>query len=278
VPPAGPLVSAEWLTEHLDHSVLRLADVRWYLGEPERGRAAYNAAHIPGAFYVDLDADLSAEDGPGRHLLPPWDVFAGRMADLGIGDRSVVVAYDDRGGGVAARLWWMLRAIGHQRAYVLDGGITAWEAGGGEVSDQLPEHGRGELTVNLQPEITVDRDELRDRLGSVLAIDARAGDRYRGENETIDPVGGHIPGAINAPYESNLGEDKRFLPPEVLADRYRALGVGGEQETVFYCGSGVTACHDLLAIEHAGLGQAKLYPGSWSDWSTAGYEVAAGAE
>ncbi|MGI9646909.1 MAG: sulfurtransferase, partial [Acidimicrobiia bacterium] len=234
------------------------------------------SAHIPGAFYVDLDADLSAAEGPGRHPLPPWDVFAERMADLGIGDRSVVVAYDDRGGGVAARLWWMLRAIGHKRAYVLDGGITAWINGGGEVTEELSIHGRGELSVNLQPDITVDREALRERLDSVLAVDARSADRYRGENESIDPVGGHIPGARNAPYESNLGPDKRFLPADVLAARYRELGVGSEQETVFYCGSGVTACHDLLAIEHAGLGTAKLYPGSWSDWSTAGFDVATG--
>lgn len=276
--PAGPLVSAEWLTGHLDHAVLRLADVRWYLGEPERGREAFRSAHIPGAFYVDLDVDLSAEEGPGRHPLPAWRVFAERMAGLGIGDKSVVVAYDDRGGAVAARLWWMLQAIGHQRAYVLDGGLTAWEADGGEVTSELSAHGRGDLSVNLQPDVTVDRDQLKESLGLVLAIDARAGDRYRGENETIDPVGGHIPGALNAPYESNLGPDKQFLSARALAEKYRDLGVGGDRETVLYCGSGVTACHDLLAIEHAGLGRAKLYPGSWSDWSTAGFEVAVGSE
>lgn len=276
--PVGPLVSTEWLAEHLDHSILRPADVRWYLGEPERGRAAYLSGHIPGAFYVDLDAHLSAEEGPGRHPLPSWEVFAERMAGLGIGDKNVVVAYDDLGGAVAARLWWMLRAIGHQRTYVLDGGLTAWEADGGEVTGELPAHEGGDLSVNLQLDRTVDRDQLKEGLGSVLTIDARAGDRFRGENETIDPVGGHIPGAVNAPYESNLGPDQRFLAAEVLADKYRHIGVGGDREIVFYCGSGVTACHDLLAIEHAGLGQARLYPGSWSDWSTAGYEVATGPE
>lgn len=274
----GPLVSTDWLTRHLDHSVLRLADVRWYLGEPEKGRQAYAEAHIPGAFYVDLESDLSAEEGPGRHPLPSWEAFAERMGELGVGDQSVVVAYDDRGGGVAARLWWMLRAIGHERTHVLDGGLTAWEAEGHPVTSDLPDFGPGELSVDLQPDITVDREAMRDRPASLVTLDARAGERYRGEEEPLDPVAGHIPGAINAPYEDNLGPDLRFLPPEALINKYRSLGVGGDAETVVYCGSGVTACHDLLAIEHAGLGKAKLYPGSWSDWSTAGYEVATGAD
>ncbi len=273
----GPLVSTDWLSRHLDHSVLRLADVRWYLGEPERGRQAYGQAHIPGAVYVDLETDLSTPEGPGRHPLPSWDVFATRMGELGIGDDSVVVAYDDRGGGVAARLWWMLRAIGHERTYVLDGGLAAWAADDLAVTDELPDHPPGVLAIDLRPDLSVDRDELRRRLDSVLLLDARAGERYRGEIEPLDPVAGHIPGAVNTPYEDNLGSDGRFLPAEVLAEKYRDLGVGG-RETVVYCGSGVTACQDLLAIEHAGLGTAKLYPGSWSDWSTSGYEVATGPE
>lgn len=275
--PAGPIVSTDWLSRHLDHSVLRLADVRWYLGEPDRGRQAYRDAHIPDAVYVDLDADLSAAEGPGRHPLPAWDVFAARMGELGIGDDSVVVAYDDRGGGVASRLWWMLRAIGHERTYVLDGGLEAWVADGYATTDELPDHPPGVLAINVRPDISLDRDELSHRRDAVLMLDARAGERYRGEIEPLDPVAGHIPGAANAPYEDNLGADGRFLPAEVLAQKYRALGVG-ERETVVYCGSGVTACHDLLAIELAGLGAAKLYPGSWSDWSTAGYEVATGPE
>ncbi len=274
----GPLVSTDWLTRHLDHSVLRLADVRWYLGEPERGRQAYQEAHIPGAFYVDLETDLSAAEGPGRHPLPDWGQFAVRMGELGIGDDSVVVTYDDRGGGVASRLWWMLRALGHERTYLLDGGITAWVADGHAVTGDLPDHEPGDLTVDPRPGIAIDRDELQQRLGTVVALDARAGERYRGEIEPLDPVAGHIPGAVNAPYEDNLGPDERFLPADVLAQKYQDLGVGGETDTVVYCGSGVTACHDLLAIEHAGLGEALLYPGSWSDWSTAGYEVATGSE
>ena len=256
---------------------LRLADVRWYLGEPERGRQAYRQAHVPGAVYVDLETDLSAEEGPGRHPLPDWGALAARMGELGIGDDSVVVAYDDRAGAVASRLWWMLRAIGHERTYLLDGGLAAWVAAGHALTDELLGHVPAELTVSLRPDLTVDRDELRGRLDSVLTLDARAGERYRGESEPLDPVAGHIPGAVNAPYEDNLASFGRFLPAEQLAAKYRALGVG-DGETVVYCGSGVTACNTLLAIEHAGLGPAKLYPGSWSDWATAGYEVATGPE
>lgn len=275
---AGPLVSVEWLQRHLAHDVLRLADVRWYLGEPGRGAAAFAAGHLPGAFYVDLESDLSAAEGPGRHPLPDWDVFARRMEQLGIGDDSVVVAYDDRGGAVAARLWWMLRAIGHHRSFVLDGGITAWEAAGRPLTTDEVDHPPGALTVRLTEGATIDREDLRGRLGSVLMIDARAAERYRGEQEPIDPVAGHIPGAVNAPYEANLDSDGRFLDPDRLAARYRELGAGGEADTVVYCGSGVTACHNLLAMEHAGLGSAILYPGSWSDWSTAGLEVATGQD
>ena len=273
----GPLVSPDWLSWHMGEPDLRLADVRWYLGEPERGRQAYRQAHIPGAVYVDLETDLSAEEGPGRHPLPDWGALAARMGELGIGDDSVVVAYDDRGGAVASRLWWMLRAIGHERTYLLDGGLAAWVAAGHALTDELLGHVPAELTVSLRPDLTVDRDELRGRLESVLTLDARAGERYRGESEPLDPVAGHIPGAVNAPYEDNLASFGRFLPAEQLAAKYRALGVG-DGETVVYCGSGVTACHTLLAIEHAGLGPAKLYPGSWSDWSTEGYEVATGPE
>ncbi|MDH3540950.1 MAG: sulfurtransferase [Acidimicrobiia bacterium] len=274
----GPLVSTEWLRRHLGDSFLRLADVRWYLGEPDRGRQAYQQAHIPGAVYVDLETDLSAEVGPGRHPLPEWDAFATRMGELGIGDDSVVVAYDDRGGGVAARLWWMLRAVGHRRTQVLDGGLAAWIADGYAVTSEVLDCEPDNLTVDLRSGISLDRDELRDRLDSVLVLDARAGERYRGEVEPVDPIAGHIPGAVSAPHEDNLGPDGRFLPVAALTARYRDLGVDGQIETVVYCGSGVTACHNLLAMEHAGLGGGLLYPGSWSDWSTAGFEVATGAE
>ncbi len=274
----SPLVTTDWLAEHLDHSILRLADTRSYLGEPERGRRAYLEGHIPGAIYVDLESDLSADTGPGRHPLPDWEIFAARMSELGIGDRNRVVAYDDRGGAIAARLWWMLRAIGHEHVYVLDGGLTAWTADGHATSDRISTYLPAELSVNPQPGLTIHRDELRERLGFVLTLDARSGSRYRGEEEPIDPVAGHIPTAVNADYEGNLGEDQRFLPVDELIARYRALGVDGSRQVVTYCGSGVTACHDVLAMEHAGLDRSLLYPGSWSDWSTSDYPVATGAE
>jgi len=274
----SPLVSTDWLAEHLDHSILRLADTRWYLGEPERGREAFLEAHIPGAIYVDLDTDLSAEDGLGRHPLPDWDIFAVRMCRLGIGDKNRVVAYDDRGGAIASRLWWMLRAIGHEHSYVLDGGLTAWTEDGHPVSDHVTSHPEADLSVSLQSGLTVDRDQLRERLGSILTLDARSGDRYRGEVEPIDPIAGHIPTAISADFEGNLGPDQRFLPVDGLKARYRSLGVDGSGTVVAYCGSGVSACHNVLAMEHAGLGRPLLYPGSWSDWSTAGFPVATGPD
>jgi thiosulfate/3-mercaptopyruvate sulfurtransferase len=274
----SPLVSTDWLAEHPDHSILRLADTRWYLGEPERGREAFLEAHIPGAIYVDLDTDLSADNGPGRHPLPDWDAFAARMGRLGIGDKNRVVVYDDRGGAIASRLWWMLRAIGHEHSYVLDGGLTAWTEDGHPVSDHVISHTEADLSVSLQPGLTVDRDQLRGRLGSILTLDARSGDRYRGEVEPIDPIAGHIPTAISADCEGNLGPDQRFLPVDELTARYRSLGVDGSGAVVAYCGSGVTACHNVLAMEYAGLGRPLLYPGSWSDWSTAGFPVATGPD
>ena len=252
--------------------------MRWYLGEPGRGRQAYEAAHIPGAFYVDLEEDLSAREGPGRHPLPDREAFAERLSNLGVGDDSVVVAYDDRGGAVASRLWWMLRSIGHERSHVLDGGMAAWEAAGLPLDDRTPEHRPRHLTVRPDSQPVVDRDDLRSQLGDVVALDARDGQRYRGEVEPIDPVAGHIPSATSAPYAENLDPHQRFLAPEVLAERYRNLGVEDGSEVVVYCGSGVTACHDILAIEVAGFGRAALYPGSWSDWSETGYEVATGPE
>lgn len=276
--PESPLITTNWLAEHLDHSILRLADTRWYLGEPERGREAYFESHIPGAVYLDLETDLSAAEGPGRHPLPDWETFAARMGQLGLGDKSRVVAYDDRGGAIASRLWWMLRAIGHEHSYVLDGGLTAWTADGHPVSDHVTGYPEAELSVSLQPGLTVDRDQLRQRLGSVLMLDARSGDRYRGEVEPIDPVAGHIPTAVNADYEENLGPDQRFQSVDELAARYRSLGVEESQPVAVYCGSGVTACHDVLAMEHAGVGRPLLYPGSWSDWSAAAFPVATGPE
>ncbi len=268
----SPLIGAAELAARLDDPAWRVADCRWYLGEPERGRAAYAAGHLPGAIYVDLERHLSAPRGPGRHPLPDLAEFAAAMGRLGIGSDHTVVAYDDRGGAVAARLWWLLRHAGLEAAYVLDGGLTAWQAEGLPLTADVPRHPPAEFHAGPGAMPTVGRDELRSLLGEATVLDARSPARYRGDEEPVDPVAGHIPGAVNLPYEGNLGAHQRFLDPHELRARYPAGGA----PVVVYCGSGVTACHDVLAMEVAGLDRAALYPGSWSDWSAAGYPVATG--
>ncbi len=274
----SPLVGVAELAGRLGDPSLRIADCRWYLGEPEGGRAAYGEGHIPGAVYVDLERDLSASEGPGRHPLPAPHAFATAMGRLGIGDGRQVVAYDDRGGAVAARLWWLLRHVGHEAVQVLDGGLTAWQAAGHPVTAAIPEMTSATLSVRPRPGEIIGRAELRVALGDVVLVDARSSERYRGETEPVDPVAGHIPTAISAPYEDNLGPDGRFLSPADLRARYAARGVGDGREVVAYCGSGVTACHDVLAMTVAGFRGVRLYPGSWSDWSTAGFPAATGAK
>ncbi len=272
---SAPIVHARDLLEHLDDPSLRLADVRWYLGKPDEGRRAYEAGHLPGAIFVDLDTDLAAA-GPGRHPLPRPDQFRQRMEKLGIGDEHVVVAYDDVGGSVAARLWWMLDSLGHHEVAVLDGGIAAWrEIGGPIVTEerQLPSANLGLAAAWAR---TIDCDALRARLGTVLLLDARAGERYRGEVEPVDPVAGHIPTAVSLPFAGNLDERGRFRSEAEIAQRFR--GLGADERTVLYCGSGVNACHNALAMRLAGLPDPILYPGSYSDWSRSGMAIATGAE
>lgn len=281
----GPLVSPEWLLTHVGDPDLRLVDTRWYLGRPGAGEAAFEAGHLPGAIFLDLDADLSAPPGPGRHPLPDPVAFAALLAARGIDDGDAVVAYDDSGAGVAARLWWMLDNLGVDAVGVLDGGIGAWTAAGGSLETGASTHPPAHplthpptrLAVGTAWRRTVDRDELRARLGSVVVIDGRAPERYRGEVEPVDPVAGHIPTAVNAPLGGNLGPDGRFLGPDALAARFRALGADA-MTTVVSCGSGTNACQLALAMRVAGLPDPLLYPGSWSDWSTVGYPVATGPD
>ncbi len=274
----SPLESVADLAARLGDPALRIADCRWYLGEPARGPAAYAAGHIPGAVYVDLEHHLSAPSGPGRHPLPEPAQFAAAIGSLGIGSGHTVVAYDDRGGAVAARLWWMLRHVGHDDVAVLDGGLTAWEATGQPVTTEAPAYPPAELSVRVRAGDTWDRRDVLAGLATAVVVDARSGERYRGEHEPIDPVAGHVPGAVNVPYEENLGADLRFRTPAELRAVYAAAGITAESPVVVYCGSGVTACHDLLAMEVAGFGGARLYPGSWSDWSASGYPVEVGAQ
>ncbi len=275
-----PLISPEELASRIDEPDLRIVDVRWYLGKPGAGRAAYEAGHLPDAIHLDIDGDLAASTGPGRHPLPQPAEFAERLARAGIGDGDFVVAYDDVGGWIAARLWWMLDNLGHARVAVLDGGLPAWTALGLPVTTDEPDAEAVDLSLAGHWSRTVDRGELLGRLRASeppTVLDARAGPRYRGEVEPIDPIAGHIPSARNAPTDGNLGPDGRFLSPEVLAERYGGLGAG-IGEVVVSCGSGVSACHLALAMRVAGLPDPILYPGSWSDWSTAGYPAATGPE
>ena len=268
------LISVAELLTRLGAPDLRLADVRWWLVDPGKGRRDYAAAHLPGAVFVDLDTDLVASEGPGRHPLPSPDAFARRMEALGFDDGSDIVAYDDAGGMIAARLWWMFDNLGHARVRVLDGGIGAWIAAGGPVTAEVPDPVPGRLRLHDRWTATIDRETLVRRLGSLTILDARAPERYRGDVEPVDPVAGHIPTAVSLPITGNLGADGRFLSP----DRLRARFEGVRGNAVVACGSGVNACHHVLAMRVAGLPDPLLYPGSYSDWSRSGLPVATGDE
>jgi thiosulfate/3-mercaptopyruvate sulfurtransferase len=273
----SPLISPEALAARLGEPDVRIADVRWYLGEPDRGRREYESGHLPGAVFVDLDTDLAASTGPGRHPLPEPAVFGERLGRLGFGSGDFIVAYDDVLGTVAARLWWMLDNLGHERVALLDGGLRAWRTAGLPVSTDTPTVAPGELRLADRWSNTVDREELVGRLDEVTLIDARAPERYRGETEPVDPKAGHIPSAVNAPAKVALGNDGRFLAPDELAGRLRSVAPP-DRPVVASCGSGVTACHTALALRVAGLPDAILYPGSFSDWSRSELPVAVGSE
>jgi thiosulfate/3-mercaptopyruvate sulfurtransferase len=252
---------------------VRIADVRWSLMGPS-GWEKYRQGHIPGAVFVDLDRDLSRTGGPGRHPFPATEDFARFLGRIGVGPQTHVVAYDDAGGSIAARLWFLLKVHGHERASVLDGGFQAWKAASLPVTAEEPRISpveppllvldRRRLAERAEVEATVSRQKTGGR-GTILT-DARAPERYRGEVEPVDPRAGHIPGAVNAPVAGNL-RDGRFLPPSELRSLYERLGAG-EREVIASCGSGVTACHTLLALELSGLPPGRLYVGSFSDWSS----------
>lgn len=275
----SPIVSPAALFERRDDPGLRVVDVRWVLGTPGRGRQAYDSGHIPGALFLDVDSDLVAPQGPGRHPLPFPTDFRARLEAAGIGTEHDVVAYDDVGGWVAARLWWMLDDLGHERVSVLDGGYPAWVAEGFPVALEVPAYPRARLQLADQWSRTIDRAGVAEDLGRMVLLDARGAPRYRGETEPIDPVPGHIPTARNAPTDGNLGPDGRLLGVAQLAARFQALGAdGSEGPVVTSCGSGVSACFNSLAMRVAGLPDPFLYPGSYSDWSRSGMPVAVGPE
>lgn len=245
--------------------------MRWYIDPKRKGREAYDAGHIEGAVFVDLDRDLAAPGGGrglpvGRHPWPPEAQVSRVMSAAGVGPGTTVVAYDDLAGAMAARLWYLLRAHGHDDVALLDGGLTKWLAEGRPLSKAPPLPRPATFEARLRAGFVIDNPEMARTYRSRLVLDARAPERYRGDTEPLDPRAGHVPGARNAPYAGNLAPDGVFLAPEALRERYAALGADRETAVV-YCGSGVTACHDLFALHRAGL-PGQLYAGSWSAWSS----------
>jgi thiosulfate/3-mercaptopyruvate sulfurtransferase len=267
------LISVQDLRDHLGEDGWVVVDCRFDLKAPKAGEEAYRLAHVPGAVYAHLERDLS---GPrtattGRHPLPEPAVLAACLGGWGIGAEIQVVAYDAGAGVFASRLWWLLRWLGHERVAVLDGGLSAWSAGGHPIStaDFMPR--RGEFRPVTMVNAVVESDSISSKMESrdSLLIDARAGERFRGEVEPIDPVAGHVPGARNVPFERNLDSHGRFLSPDALHEAWlRRLAGQSPEAVVHMCGSGVTACVNLLAMEHAGLRGSRLYAGSWSEWIT----------
>ncbi len=268
------LIAPETLLERLGSPDLRTVRRPLVADGSRQGSARLRGGALARRRFVDLDTDLAAPVGPGRHPLPSPAAFAARMAELGVDDDSDVVVYDDAGGTVAARLWWMLDDLGHPRVRVLDGGLVAWTTMGGPLTAEVRRYPPGRLTLRDRWTRTIDRDALAARLGSVGLIDARAPERYRGEVEPVDAVPGHIPTAVSRPTTGNLAPGGRFLDPGPCETRFVDLG----DDVVSYCGSGVNACHNALAMRLAGLPDPLLYPGSYSDWAGTGMPIATGDE
>jgi len=275
------LISAEACLQHCTAPDWRIIDCRYDLQEREWGVCAYRESHIPGAYYADLAHDLSRPPSTdsGRHPLPDWQEFADRLARWGVYPDHQVVVYDQDSGAFAARLWWLLRAVGYCRVAVLDGGWAAWQTAGGAETDRQPAyHSR---PVTLSPGtgwVTTEQVERNLQTGDFLLVDARSGERFSGLREPIDPVAGHIPGAVNFPFERNLAAGGGFLSADALRELWSVrLGRSHPGGVVHMCGSGVTACHNLLAMEVSGLTGSRLYVGSWSEWlRDAGHPVATG--
>jgi thiosulfate/3-mercaptopyruvate sulfurtransferase len=266
------LVDVSTLARHAGDPNWIVFDCRHDLTNPDAGRQAYAAGHIPGAIFLSVDDDLSGRKtgSNGRHPLPGREEFRARMQALGLGEHMQAVAYDAQGGTFAARLWWMLRWLGHEHSAVLDGSFAAWQSAGQPLERDTPPL-RPVHELPLRPALTrsVDAAAVQAHLAasSCRLIDARAPERYTGENEPLDPVGGHIPGAHNRFFGTNLQPDGRFKSPEVLRDELTAAAGGyGPEDVVHQCGSGITACHNILAANVAGLPEPALYAGSWSEW------------
>ena len=266
------LISARDLAARLGSDDLLIVDCRFDITEAGKGERDYALAHIPGAVYADLDRDLSdlSKQGAGRHPLPGDAVFSAALSRWGWQPDTYVVAYDDANGALAAaRLWWLLRLIGHSHVAVLDGGFAAWRAAALPLEDGVPAPRHGDIAASIDRAQIVWFDELERRLDdhSAVLLDARAAPRYRGEIEPLDAKAGHVPGARNRPFADNLVADGTFKPPQTLRAEFEGLiGAHTPRDVVHMCGSGVTACHNLLAMEHAGLGGSRVFAPSWSGW------------
>ncbi len=256
-------VSPQWLAEH-QHSIV-IIDCRFSLQEPKLGRQQYDLNHIPGAYYLDLNQDLAASVQPhgGRHPLPDLQPLAAKFAAMGITSETLVVSYDDSRFAFAARVWWLLHYLGHSKAAVLDGGYSAYQAAGYPLTTNVPQPRPGAFELEVQAHRVVDIHAVIHRQNGVL-VDSRDCDRFLGQREPIDPVAGHIPGAVNYPWKEVTDERGYLKSPQELHHHWAALKQ--DSEIVVYCGSGVTACVNLLALESIGIQNVKLYAGSWSDW------------
>ena len=266
------LVDPATLAAHLDDPAWLVVDVRHQLADTAYGDRVYAEAHIPGAAFLHCDRDLSGpvSGSNGRHPLPAPEKLAARLGEIGIGPQTQVVVYDDAQGMIAGRLWWLLRWLGHERVAVLDGGLQAWQAANGALTSELPRLRPASFVAKVHDSM-VDADYVQAFLQTsrMHLVDARSPDRFRGENETIDPVGGHIPGAVNRFFRENLQADGRFKPvAELRAEWLMVLAGASPEQVVHQCGSGVSACHNILAMEIAGLTGSRLYAGSWSEWCT----------
>lgn len=269
--PSNTVISANIVKENLDHDNWIIIDCRFSLANPEIGINTYRLGHIPNARYAHLNNDLSSAvtSLTGRHPLPDFNQLTKKITAWGITFNNQIVVYDDAGGTFAARLWWLLRCLGHTQVAVLDGGIQQWLALGYPITTHLPVCTAGRFKAYLDTSQWLETRQIENSLAkkSICLIDARMPERYRGEHEPIDPIAGHIPGALNRPFQSNLNTEGLFLSPSVLNQQFKALIQNIPTEQVIHmCGSGVTACHNLLAMEHAGLAGSKLYAGSWSEW------------
>ena len=267
------LVDTDTLFRQLDDSCWIVFDTRFVLSDADAGERAYAAGYIPGARYANLDKDLSDPQATssGRHPLPNPGTLAEKLGQWGVDKNKQVVVYDDACGAMAARLWWLMRWLGHEAVAVLDGGLHKWQDEGKPLTTMTPNISPSHFFPEISDDMCVTADQVKAMLNNMSGqlIDARAAKRFRGEQEPLDKVAGHVPGAVNLPYAENINIDGKFKPADILRDRYlNVLNDVKPTDVVHMCGSGVTACHNLLAMEHAGLSGSKLYAGSWSEWIT----------